>query len=180
MVEAYWEVGWQIEQAVGNRAEYGKGLMQYISQGLSYEFGKSFTVRNLQTMRQFYQTFPNMHTLCAELSWSHYRLLIRIDDKTKRKFYGRECAEELLKHARLEWSVERMHWLLYVHFSEDFCREKDRNVQQNLNIVRKIALNTIKGYKTKMASKSPVSRLMFDCLLKSENILTFLTVNDEN
>ena len=89
-------------------------------------------------------------------------------------------AEELLKHARLEWSVESMHWLLDVHFSEDFCRVEDRNVQQNLNIVRKIALNTIKGYKTKTASKSPVSRLMFDCLLEPENILTFLTVNDEN
>ena len=60
-------------------------------------------------------------------------------------------AEELLKHARLEWSVESMHWLLDVHFSEDFCRVENRNVQQNLNIVRKIGLNTIKCYKTTTA-----------------------------
>ena len=52
-------------------------------------------------------------------------------------------AEELLRHARLEWSVETMHWLLDVHFDEDLCRVENRNVQQNLNIVRKIALNTI-------------------------------------
>ena len=84
MVEAYWEVGRQIEQAVGDRAEYGKGLLQYISQKLSAEFGKGFTVRNLQTMRQFYETFPNTHTLCAELSWSHYRLLIRINNDPRR------------------------------------------------------------------------------------------------
>ena len=89
-------------------------------------------------------------------------------------------AQELLRHARLEWSVETMHWLLDVHFQEDFCRVEDRNVQQNLNIVRKIALNTIKGYKNKTASKRPISKLMFDCLLEPENILTFLTVNEQN
>ena len=87
-------------------------------------------------------------------------------------------AEELLRHARLEWSVETMHWLLDVHFGEDFCRVEDRNVQQNLNIVRKIALNTVKGYKTKTASKRPISRLMFDCLLEPGNILSVLAANE--
>ena len=47
MVEAYWEIGRQIEQAIGDRAEYGKGLLQDISRKLSAEFGKGFTVRNL-------------------------------------------------------------------------------------------------------------------------------------
>jgi predicted nuclease of restriction endonuclease-like (RecB) superfamily len=93
MVEAYWEIGRQIEQAVGDRAEYGKGLLQYVSQKLSHEFGKGFTVRNLQTMRQFYTVFPNTHALRAELSWTHYRLLIRIDNDPRRDFYLKECAE---------------------------------------------------------------------------------------
>jgi predicted transposase YbfD/YdcC len=87
-------------------------------------------------------------------------------------------AEELLRHARLEWTVETMHWLLDVHFGEDFCRIENRNAQQNLNIVRKIALNTIKDYKNKTVSKRPVSRLMFDCLLEPENIRSILTVNE--
>ena len=87
-------------------------------------------------------------------------------------------AEELVRHARLEWSVESMHWLLDVHFAEDFWCVEDRNVQQNLNIVRKSALNTIRGYKNKTASKRPMSKLMFDCLLEPENILTILTVNE--
>jgi predicted transposase YbfD/YdcC len=69
-------------------------------------------------------------------------------------------AEELLRHARLEWAVESMHWLLDVHFGEDFCRIEDRNVQQNLNIVRKTALNTIKAYKTNTLSARPVSKIM--------------------
>jgi len=101
MVEAYWEIGRQIEQAVGNRAEYGKGLLQYISSKLSVEFGKGFTVRNLQTMRQFFNAFQNTHTLCAQLSWSHYRLLIRIDDASMREFYLTECAE-------CNWSVRQL------------------------------------------------------------------------
>jgi predicted nuclease of restriction endonuclease-like (RecB) superfamily len=101
MVEAYWEIGRQIEQAVGNRAEYGKGLLQYISQKLSAEFGKGFTIRNLQTMRQFYMVFPNTHTLCAQLSWSHYRLLIRIDNEPRREFYLKESVES-------NWSVRQL------------------------------------------------------------------------
>jgi predicted transposase YbfD/YdcC len=83
-------------------------------------------------------------------------------------------AEELLRHARLEWSVETMHWLLDVHFDEDFCCVEDLNVQQNLNIVRKVALNTVKDYKNKTACKRPISKLMFDCLLESQNILLYL------
>lgn len=53
-------------------------------------------------------------------------------------------AKELLNHAQMEWSVEAMHWLLNVHFTEDFCRVEDDYVQQNLNIIRKIVLNSVK------------------------------------
>ncbi len=83
-------------------------------------------------------------------------------------------AEELLRHARLEWSVESMHWLLDVHFEEDSCRVEDENVQQNLNIVRKIALNTVKLFKEKNNLKRPLSKIMFDCLLDSQSLLPIL------
>ena len=73
MVAVYWEIGKQIAAAVGDRAEYGKGLLKYLSEKLTLEFGKGFTERNLRAMRQFYETFPIRHTLRAELSWSHYR-----------------------------------------------------------------------------------------------------------
>ena len=74
-------------------------------------------------------------------------------------------ARELLHHARMEWSVESMHWLLDVHFGEDFCRVEDKTVQQNLNILRKFALSIIKTFKMKTSSKRPLSHIMFDCLL---------------
>lgn len=83
-------------------------------------------------------------------------------------------AEELLRHARMEWSVESMHWLLDVHFGEDFCRIEDKNVQQNLNIVRKIAINSVKSYKEKLNIKHPLSKIMFDCLLDCKNIMPIM------
>jgi predicted nuclease of restriction endonuclease-like (RecB) superfamily len=101
MVEAYWEIGRQIEVAIGDRAEYGKGLLKYLSEQLTEEFGKGFTERNLQAMRQFYHAFKNPHTLCADLSWSHYRLLMKIENEERRGFYERECAESV-------WSVRQL------------------------------------------------------------------------
>jgi predicted nuclease of restriction endonuclease-like (RecB) superfamily len=101
MVEAYWEIGRQIEEDVGNRAEYGKGLLQYLARQLTAEFGKGFDESSLRRMRQFYGAFRNRATLWHELSWSHYRLLIRIENETQREFYGRECAE-------CGWSVRQL------------------------------------------------------------------------
>jgi predicted transposase YbfD/YdcC len=88
-------------------------------------------------------------------------------------------AEELLKHVRLEWSVESMHWLLDVHFAEDFCRIENETVQQVLNVVRKIALNCVKTYKQKSNSKLPLSRIMFSCLLDCEKLIPVL-ISGEN
>lgn len=83
-------------------------------------------------------------------------------------------AQELLKHARLEWSVESMHWLLDVHFAEDYCRVENRNIQQTLNIVRKIALNLIKLYKKETSSKLALSNIMLNCLVDSSMIMRIL------
>jgi len=93
MVEAYWEIGRQIEQAVGDRAEYGKGLLQYISIRLTKEFGKGFDETNLRKMRQFYQTFPIQDALRLELSWTHYRLLMKVNEPKRREFYLNEYVE---------------------------------------------------------------------------------------
>lgn len=85
--------------------------------------------------------------------------------------------EELLHCARMEWSVEAMHWLLDVHFEEDWCRVEDKNVQSNLNIFRKAAINLIKLFKSKTDSKKAVSKIMLDCLLDSGNILKIVSEN---
>ena len=85
MVSVYWEIGRQIAEAVGDRAEYGRNLLAYLSERLTEEFGKGFTVVNLRNMRQFYQTFPNRYALRSELTWTHYRLLMRVDEPSRRE-----------------------------------------------------------------------------------------------
>lgn len=86
-------------------------------------------------------------------------------------------AEDLLHHARMEWSVEAMHWLLDVHFEEDWCRAEDKNIQQNLNIFRKCAINLIKLFKSETQSKKPMSNIMLDCLLDSQTLLQIVDRN---
>ncbi len=82
MVQAYWEVGRIIveeEQKGEERAEYGKGLIKELSIRLTKDYGRGFDESNLRNMRSFYQTFPNCDALRHELSWTHYRLLLRIE-----------------------------------------------------------------------------------------------------
>lgn len=95
MVTAYWNIGKQIYEACGEneRAEYGKQLLQYLSDKLTVEFGKGFTERNLQLMRQFYLAFPNANALRSELSWTHYRSLMRVNDMDARAFYLDEAVK---------------------------------------------------------------------------------------
>jgi len=70
-----------------------------------------------------------------------------------------------------------MHWLLDVHFAEDFCRVEDENVQQNLNILRKIVINCIKLFKQNTGNKRPISKIMLDCMLDQYAIFNVLGQN---
>ena len=79
--------------------------------------------------------------------------------------------EQLLHHARMEWSVESMHWLLDVHFEEDWCLIEDKSLQQHLNMFRKSAINLIKLFKSRTASKKAISNIMLDCLIDHKAIL---------
>lgn len=83
-------------------------------------------------------------------------------------------AQELLHHAREEWSVESMHWLLDVHFDEDRCRVQSKNVQQNLNMLHKCALNIIRIYKRETQSKLPLNGIMFRALMNPQALLPLL------
>ena len=93
MVEAYWNIGKSIvEQQDGyEKAEYGSRLIAELSKQMTVDFGKGFTPTNLKYMRQFYLTFPNSHALRDELSWTHYRLLMRVENENAREFYTEEA-----------------------------------------------------------------------------------------
>ena len=97
MVQAYWEIGRVIveeEQRGSERAKYGKALIKELSQRLTRDYGKGFTESNLKYMRQFYLTFPNSHALRGELTWTHYRLLLKVEKEEARNFYVRYFEKE--------------------------------------------------------------------------------------
>ena len=82
--------------------------------------------------------------------------------------------EELLKHARLEWAVESMHWLLDVHFQEDKTKVWDMNIQRNLNIMRKIALNLARLYKNRYEPRSAISGILKRNLFDTNTLAKFI------
>lgn len=112
MVQAYWEIGEQIYKACGenDRAGYGKNLLQYLSNRLTAEFGKGYTVSNLRNMRQFFLMFPKRYALRSELSWTHYRLLMRVPDEKARRFYLEECAKSAWSSRQLERQIHTMYY----------------------------------------------------------------------
>ena len=122
MVEAYWGIGKSIVEKQGGvtRAEYGAQLMQALSKQMTVDFGKGFTVTNLKYMRQFYQTFPNGHALRGELSWTHYRLLMRVENEKARQFYLDEC----IKSA---WSTRQLERQINSFFYERLLTSKDKS-----------------------------------------------------
>lgn len=93
LLETYWQIGRLIvedEQDGKKRADYGKNSLRILSKRLTEEYSKGFDYTNLTNMRKFYITFPIVDTLRQELSWSHYRLLSRIDSEIKRTYYLNE------------------------------------------------------------------------------------------
>jgi len=84
-------------------------------------------------------------------------------------------AEDLLRHVRLEWGVEAMHWLLDVHFNEDKTRVWDMDVQKSLNTLRKIALNLAKQYKQILGLKIPISGILRRNLFDPNHLVAFLS-----
>ncbi len=96
MVTSYWSVGQIIvedEQNGNERAEYGKTVLEELSKKLTAEFGKGFDESNLCYMRLFCQTYKNCDSLRPELTWTHYRLLLRAKDETARNWYMNEAAK---------------------------------------------------------------------------------------
>ena len=94
MMLAYWNVGREIVEKQGGatHAKYGDGLIKRLSLKLTAEFGPGYTGASLRYMRLVYLAFPNCHTLCDKLNWSHYRLLAAVEDADARRFYHDEAA----------------------------------------------------------------------------------------
>ena len=127
MVESYWQIGRLIiehEQNGEARAEYGKQQLQYLSTQLTEQFGKGFDVGNLRNMRQFYQTYPIRDAVRSELSWTHYRYLMRIENPQARDWYARETISQ-------SWSVRALERQISVLYYERLLASKDKMVVES-------------------------------------------------
>ena len=103
MLFTYWNIGKLIveEQGGSSKAKYGNKLISELSKQMTFDFGKGFDERNLRYMRQFYLSFPKWNTVCSELTWTHYRTLMRVEEQHIRDFY----MEESIKG---NWSVRQL------------------------------------------------------------------------
>lgn len=115
MTLLYWNVGERINTEVlgNNRAEYGKAIVATLARQLALEFGSGWGEKQLRLCMRFAHVFSNreiVYTLCRQLSWSHLRLIMFIEDELKRDFYIEMCKIE-------RWSVrtfrERIQSMLY-------------------------------------------------------------------
>jgi predicted nuclease of restriction endonuclease-like (RecB) superfamily len=107
----YWQIGKLIvedEQKGKERAEYGKYTLKNLSKKLTLEFGKGFDESNLRNMRTFYHSFPICDALRHELSWTHYRLLIRLNNSDKMNYYLNESIQNNWNYRDLKRQINSL------------------------------------------------------------------------
>lgn len=112
MVSAYWQIGKVIteDELQHKRAEYGKSVLRNLAMRLTEEFGKGFDESNLRYMCLFYKAFPIYDTLRHELSWSHYRKLISVEDEKARQWYMNEAASQVWSTRQLDRQISTLYY----------------------------------------------------------------------
>lgn len=112
-VQTCWQIGRHIvefEQGGQARAAYGKRLLPQLGQALVQEFGKGFDERNLRHMRAFFQCFPIWNAVRSELSWTHYRVLARVESEEARLWYMQEAAVQNWSSRALERQIGTLYY----------------------------------------------------------------------
>ncbi|WP_192983158.1 PDDEXK nuclease domain-containing protein [Pseudomonas sp. EggHat1] len=121
-VQTCWEIGRHIvefEQGGQARAAYGKNLLTTLAKGLTAEFGKGFDATNLRHMRAFFLAFPIRDALRRELSWTHYRTLLKLDSDSARQWYMNEAATQ-------NWSTRALERQIGTLYYERLLASQDR------------------------------------------------------
>ncbi len=143
LVERNWLIGYRIaeEELKGeNRANYGTEILKKLSNELKREYGKGFELRNLYYFLQFYKTFPNiLHSVNAKsntiLSWTHYKILLQVEDEKAREWYEKETAEQTWSVRTLQRNISSQYYyrLLKSQVKEPVIEEmKDKNKEHYL------------------------------------------------
>lgn len=177
MVRAYWQIGYLIvehEQAGQVRAEYGKAVLRSLSDRLTREFGRGYSIQALRNMRQFYRTFSKRSAVRSEslqttqlassqhfdaygvlrneLTWTHYKMLIRVENPDARQWYMNEAAEQ-------NWSTRQLSRQIAALYYERLLASRERkSVEQEA--------------KEKMAALEP------EHFIRDPYVLEFLNLRD--
>ena len=125
-VRTCWEIGRHLiefEQQGKARAAYGTRLIQQVSERLTREFGRGFDARNLRHMRGFFMAFPNWNAVRTELSWTHYRALLRVDSEPARQWYVQEAVNQ-------NWSSRALERQIGTLYYERLLASRDRDAVQ--------------------------------------------------
>ncbi len=136
LVMLYWSVGNRIRQDIlkGKRANYGEEILPTLSAELTKDFGRGFTDKNLRHMIRFAEVFPDkeiVYALSRQLSWTHFRRIIYIDDPLKRDFYAEMCRMERWSTRTLEKKIGGM---LYERTA--LSKKPDKLIEQELKALR--------------------------------------------
>lgn len=122
MIDSYWQIGRMIvekEQGGKDRAAYGKQILAYLSKRLTAEFGEGFNQTNLKYMRLVYQSFSIRHALRDELTWTHYRLLSKVENERARLFYRDESVDN-------QWSTRQLERQIHSFYYERLLSSQDK------------------------------------------------------
>ncbi len=116
MVLAYWQIGKMIvEKQGGNqRADYGDGLIKELSVKMTNDYGPGYNERSLRNMRQFYLVFPIWSAVRAELSWTHYKSLLRVENNAAREFYLNEAIKANWSTRQLDREINTFSYQRYL------------------------------------------------------------------
>ena len=157
MVKAYWHIGEAIvkrELQGKERADYGEKTIAELAKRLTEKFGKGFNLSNIKYMRRFYETFQKSHALRDQLSWTHYRLLLKVKTDEARSFYEVESVNS-------RWS----------------SRELERQIDSML--YERLKLSKNKTEVLQLSSKGQIIEKAED-LIKNPYIFEFLDIADKN
>ncbi|BDD11782.1 DUF1016 domain-containing protein (plasmid) [Fulvitalea axinellae] len=146
----YWQIGERVQKEIlkSDRASYGKQVVQQLSEELQKDFGKGFGKRNLYRMLAFYNAFPDQEivsTLWSQLTWSHFRLLVAVDEPLKREFYLKMCQNERWSVRRLQ---ERMDSMLFERTA--IAKKPEETIRRDLQ-----KLENEKSMSTDLAFRDP-------------------------
>lgn len=156
----YWQIGQRINRELlkGERAEYGKRIVANLSQQLTQTFGKGWSARNIAYMMQLNEQFPEqeiLHSLCAKLSWSHFRQIISLKDPLAREFYTQMCVTET-------WSVRTLSQRI-----DSMLFERTALSKKPAEII-----------KLELRQLAELKQISSNLLLKDPYVLDFLGLND--